>query len=273
MTSMKTMRFPRLRRLLSVLALLALPLAGCEDAGNTPSGPGADGPLVNEGKAGITASAENSPPGGSFTIIGYFNDGNGRPVEGTPILCASEGDVGFINSDGAFVPYFTFGTNPTLTAANGGFSVNVGINTFTPLGSYTLMVFTSPAFNGPFAVTYLHIMVESGGEFIQQPLPPEGPTTFFSTTDVTFYADGTLRTSQGDDVEYLFLWGDGTSTPADPSTGNWVGANRLYSATKNYGGAIGNFEIRVVARCRNHPNVISVVSDPLQVTTGLVVTP
>lgn len=162
-TTTKTMRFPRLRAILPVLALLALPLAGCDDSGDTPAGPGAGGPLVNEGRAGITASADNANPrrGSRFTIVGYFNDGNGLPVAGTPILCFTEGDSGYINTEDQFVSFFGFVTNPTLTAANGGFSVTVFIDPVTPAGSYTIAVQTSPVFNGPFAATYVHFTVES----------------------------------------------------------------------------------------------------------------
>lgn len=164
MTTSKTTRFPRLRLLLPVLALLALPLAGCEDSGDTPAGPGAGGPLVNEGKAGITASADNANPrrGSRFTIYGYFNDGNGMPVAGTPILFGTEGNAGYINAENDFVPFFAFVTNSTLTAGNGGFSVTVFIDPFTPVGSYTIAVQTSPAASGPFAATYVHFTVTAG---------------------------------------------------------------------------------------------------------------
>jgi len=150
MTNRKMTGFPRLRWWLPVLACMMLSPGGCADSGSTPSGPGDDTPLANEGRAGITARGENSAPGGSFTIVGYFNDGSGRPVEGVQIVCGSESSENF-----------TFGTNPTLTAANGGFSVNVDVGALTPPGSYTFTAQTGPDYNGPHAIAYVHIMIEA----------------------------------------------------------------------------------------------------------------
>src|SRR5512143_1706859 len=129
-------RLKRDARLLLLFALLAaLPLAiwACSDAGDSPGGPTGPSskynPNIDYPGATITARAEpsNVTAPGVVTILAYFKDANGLPVEGVPLTIVAEGGA---------TAYFSVDTNPTLTGSNGGASINLNVLDNCPTGSF-----------------------------------------------------------------------------------------------------------------------------------------
>ncbi len=94
------------------------------------------------------------------------------------------------------------------------------------------------------------------GEAISAPAAPKGPAKGVMFTGYAFSAGGSVSTF-GHAVQYLFEWGDGTSTDWLP-TGNH-GASHAWTST-------GTFAVRVKARCTTHTTIESPWSAPLTIT-------
>ncbi len=275
MRNRKTARIIRFRWLLAAMALIVLPVWGCSDAGDSPAGPGDGGQNGDTGESSITATVGNTEPGGQTAIVGYYRDANGDSVEGVQILASSEGDVSYLDTEGNVIPYFTFVTNPTLTGADGSFSIDVNVDNFTPAESYTLVVATSPAWSGPSTTTYLHLKVQgTGSEMISTPTAPTGNSTPTSGVATTYLAKG-AESNVGHSLQYSFSWGDG-------STDEWIYADTANEAAVDHtfdisslcssgmGGTqvTATYEITTKARCLEHTEYVSLTSPALKVTVN-----
>lgn len=258
---MKTSK--RIVKLLPVLAFLALVpflLLNCDsgDEADGPTGPDSTyKPLVNPASPGLTAQTVGNPiQGGKFTVIAWYNNAQGAPVQGQEIYIQSE------SGDAPAAPYFTFDTNPTVTGANGGCSIGAHVSADTPPGSYTLVLWEGPK---PDVKAYVGVQVAAltVGETIDQPNAPSGPTsvTVGATTDYT--VDSMLRTSFGDEVEYQISWGDGTTSP-------WIGSTTVPIpwGWAHAWATDSTYDVKVIARCKTHPTVVSGWSEPLSVTVA-----
>ena len=84
----------------------------------------------------------------------------------------------------------------------------------------------------------------SGGEYVTEPNAPEGPTNGDSGQSLNFSTGGSTS-SQGNEVEYQFDWGDGTQS-------SWGGTSR----SKSYN-STGLYNIKARARSKPNPDVIS----------------
>lgn len=270
MTTMKSARIVRFRWLLVAMALLVLPLWGCSDAGDSPAGPGDGGQNGDTGESSITATVSNAEPGGVTEIVGYYRDANGDVVAGVEIIASSEGDASYYDLNGNWFPFFSFLTNPTLTGADGVFSIGVYVDNLVPADSYTLVVQTSPGFSGPYTVAYLSLKVQGlGSEDIVTPSAPTGNTTPTADVSTSYIAKGS-ESSFGHGLQYSFSWGDGTVTEwVNADTANESSAAHAYDpgACVVSGTAVSaTYEITTKARCADHTEYVSESSPALKVT-------
>ncbi|HWR97836.1 MAG TPA: hypothetical protein VN317_05380 [Candidatus Methanoperedens sp.] len=221
--SKRLRRDARLIALFAILAVLPLAIWACGDAGDGPGAPPAPDPSAYPG-ATITASVSSSTvgPGDTFTVLAFFKDANGRPVDGMPLAIFAENG----GADG----YFGYQTNPTLTAANGGASINVTVGADCPEGSYRFVIATYPAapVNGPQARGYVGIEVSgtAGGT-----PTVTGITLTTSTPTVTLPNDpvlvATATATPSCTVNFLYQAAgaglDATFSPSpQPTTGTWL---------------------------------------------------
>lgn len=96
---------------------------------------------------------------------------------------------------------------------------------------------------------------EAPAETVSQPMAPAGPTTIADLGPHAFTTGGALS-SAGHELEYRFLWADGTDSPWLPA--GQVEASRTWSLPGIYG-------VRSEARCALHPTVHSTPSPTLEV--------
>ena len=95
------------------------------------------------------------------------------------------------------------------------------------------------------------------GEFVSQPTIPAGPSTVVGGTLGT-YSTGGSTDNLGNAVQYLFTWGDGSSS-------GWLPVGTT-SASYNWPSK-GTFAVTAQARSAFNPSVLSTVSSALSVTT------
>jgi hypothetical protein len=257
----------RLLPLLALLSLLPFATCSCEDAGDEPAGPTGPSsqynPEMDYAGAKLVVKAEPGVvgPGDFFDLIATFTDAEGRPVSGVPLTAQVEaGGVGAEN--------FTFTTNPTMTNQQGRASIRVDISLTCPSGSYSFIV--SSTMPGPRALGQSGITVKgSTSETISTPAAPIGSTFPPEGVETTYRAEG-ARSSLRHEVEYLFDWGDDTSS-------SWVPADSAGEAfdkhAYTYTCGDNKFLITVKARCKEHPEVVSPTSPPLTVSVTLVCAP
>jgi len=103
-------------------------------------------------------------------------------------------------------------------------------------------------------------------ETVSEPSAPSGPTKVVPGT-VYLFSTGGAVSSTGDEVQYLFDWGDGTDS-------GWLTQDRL-SVSKSWT-SLGTYTVRAKARCTIHTLVTSTwsvaiavkVSDPATITVS-----
>jgi hypothetical protein len=234
-------------RLFPMLALIVLlPFANwsCEDAGDEPGGPtGAVSqyyPEMDTQGSGISVSAEgNFNPGGEFDLVVRFTDGDGRPVEGVPVVAQAEGGTG------AVVSSFTFDTNPPLTNAAGRCSIPVRISADCTPGSYLFVVYSGPSTGGPTARGYARVKVAAGGDAAVTSVSIiAGPSTVTEGDTASYIASVTATAGCVPEVQFNF--GAGLQADAD---GNFTEEFKWDT--------VGTFYVRAQARCGTSPWVES----------------
>ena len=105
------------------------------------------------------------------------------------------------------------------------------------------------AWSAAFTVTVTDPAVETVGT----PDTPSGPATG-ETTATLAYTTSVVTSSLGHPVAYTFDWGDGTDTTMgiNQANHNWLAA--------------GTYDIKVMAYCAQHPEIVSAWSPTTQVT-------
>jgi hypothetical protein len=116
-------------------------------------------------------------------------------------------------------------------------------------------VFSS--FSGIFSVTI------TTGEAISAPSAPSGPSSGSPVTNYT-YTTGGASSSLGHSVQYLFDWGDGT-------TSGWLAAGTTGSS--HAWSSSGSYSVKAQARCATHTSVFSSLSAGVSVQIGISPTP
>jgi hypothetical protein len=182
-------RDARLLVLFAVLAALPLAIWACSDAGDGPGGPTGPSskynPNIDYPGATITTRAEPSSVAapGVVTILAFFKDANGLPVEGVPLTIVAEGGAS---------AFFTVQTNPTLTGPNGGASINITVLAECPTGSYGFLIRTQRAWSAEGHVGFEvtggggggGVTVTSVAIVADQPSVTAGADAFFTITAV-----------------------------------------------------------------------------------------
>jgi Zn-dependent metalloprotease len=92
-------------------------------------------------------------------------------------------------------------------------------------------------------------------ETISTPDPPSGPTDGIILTSYPFTTGGS-SSDFGDPVQYLFDWGDGT-------TSGWLAVG-VTGASKSWNNP-GTYQVKVQARCATHTDVLSSWSQELSI--------
>ncbi|OGP70535.1 MAG: hypothetical protein A2W09_03885, partial [Deltaproteobacteria bacterium RBG_16_50_11] len=114
-----------------------------------------------------------------------------------------------------------------------------------------------------FLVDDIALGVVTPPETISAPTPPDGPTNGVILTSYSFTTGGS-SSSSGDPVQYLFDWGDGT-------TSGWLPVG-VTSVSKSWNNP-GTYQVKVQARCATHTPIGSSWSQsfsiniiPIQIT-------
>jgi hypothetical protein len=132
-------------------------------------------------------------------------------------------------------------------------------HTWVATGAYTLRAQarckTHPAVTSPWS-NALVVSIDRP-EDVSQPFAPAGPARGVPDTDYTYQARGSIS-DDGHALEYRFDWGDG-------STSVWSAATEV----SHIWVAVGSYDIRVQARCQEHPGNTSPWSVATRITISL----
>ncbi|HEY6000364.1 MAG TPA: hypothetical protein VI078_13835 [bacterium] len=244
-------RDARLLVLFAVLAALPLAIWACSDAGDSPGGPTGPSskynPNIDYAGATITTRAEPSSitAPGVVSILAYFKDANGLPVEGVPLSIAAEGGAS---------AYFSAQTNPTLTGPNGGASINLNVLETCPTGSYAFTIYTGRAWSAEGHVGFMVTGGSGGGTgAVTSVVITSGNQAPLLNATEKYVATVTETCSSGYVLEFNFDDGLGwTIAAADNSVDmQWV--------------ASGTFNVIARAKCEGDPDTSFVESDPYPV--------